>query len=161
MNHELKMKILLSTAILVSVCLIISWPTSIASNNSVDRAKFSPKSAINQYTPGSPHAISGIGQINLTWNAVGDPTNLLGYIIYRGNSSGTETLLANIGTGTTYSDSNLQNFTVFYYKIQSSYTGGTNNQNSQKCLPASLISQPLRFILMNPIPRKIGVHVHM
>ena len=39
MNHELKMKILLSTAILVSVCLIISWPTSIASNNSVDSSE--------------------------------------------------------------------------------------------------------------------------
>jgi parallel beta-helix repeat protein len=55
----------------------------------------------------------------LSWQAsiyTGGPA-LTGYKVYRGSSSGTETLLATVGTATVHTDTPLQNGETYYYKV--------------------------------------------
>jgi len=69
--------------------------------------------------PQSPSLLEGIGQISLSWTA---PSNdggsaITNYKIYRGTTSGGETLLTTIGNVLTYVDQSLINGTNYYYTI--------------------------------------------
>jgi len=61
-------------------------------------------------------ATAGDGQVTLTWQA---PSKEAGTLIriYRGTSSGTETLLTTIDSATTYTDTGLTNGQTYYYQI--------------------------------------------
>jgi fibronectin type 3 domain-containing protein len=58
-------------------------------------------------------ATGGNGVVNLSWTA---PTGAVSYNIYRGSSSGGETLLTNVTT-TTYSDTSVSNGQGYYYDV--------------------------------------------
>ena len=64
-------------------------------------------------------ATGGDGSAALTWTA---PTSdggsaLTGYEIWRGPTSGTETLLTTVGVGTTYTDPTVSNGTTYFYQV--------------------------------------------
>ncbi len=73
-------------------------------------------------TPSMPQTLQasgGAGNINLTWavpNFNGDRT-ITGYRIYRGASSGSESLLAAVGNVTSYRDGTGNASTTYYYKV--------------------------------------------
>jgi len=64
-------------------------------------------------------AIAGDGYVSLTWEAPDDNGGLpiVGYNIYRGTSSGNETLLATVGNVLTYNDTGLTNGQTYYYRV--------------------------------------------
>lgn len=70
--------------------------------------------------PGSLQATAGDGQVTLTWTAPSSDggSTITNYMIYRGTSPGTETLLATIGNVLTYADSGVTNDQVYYYKVK-------------------------------------------
>ncbi len=79
-------------------------------------------------TPSSPLTLSaspvwdtetGTGHIVLTWSAPASDggSEILGYRIYRGTSSGNETLLAEAGNVTTYNDTTAVLLQPYYYRV--------------------------------------------
>jgi hypothetical protein len=73
--------------------------------------------------PGAPTglgAVPGNGSVALSWTAPasngGSP--ITSYIVLRGTSSGTETVLATGVTGTTYTDSTVTNGTTYFYEVE-------------------------------------------
>src|SRR5262249_4204224 len=73
-------------------------------------------------TPGAPTlttATGGSNSVALTWTA---PTSnggsaITGYRVYRGTTSGAETLLTTVGTVTSYTDTTAVNGTTYYYEV--------------------------------------------
>ena len=91
--------------------------------NSVgESARSLERSALPATTAGAPtltSATAGDGKIDLAWTA---PSNggsaITGYRIYRGTTSGSETLLTNAGgSTTTYTDTSATNGTTYYYEV--------------------------------------------
>jgi len=70
--------------------------------------------------PGAPvlSATAGTASVTLSWSV---PSNggspITGYDIYRGTSSGGETLLATVGTMTSYVDAAVTSGTADYYEV--------------------------------------------
>jgi len=62
---------------------------------------------------------SGDGRVLLAWNAPASSGDspIISYKIFRGNSSGQETLLATVGNVTTYVDENVTNGQTYYYMV--------------------------------------------
>jgi fibronectin type 3 domain-containing protein len=72
----------------------------------------------NPGVPGSVAAAGMIGHIHLSWQTPADGNSpLLGYRVYRSNSSGSETLLRELGAVTSYNDSDVFNGTTYFYKV--------------------------------------------
>jgi acid phosphatase type 7 len=63
-------------------------------------------------------ATAGDGKVSLSWQA---PSNggstITGYNVYRGTSSGGETLLQSVGSGTSFDDTTAANGTTYYYRV--------------------------------------------
>ncbi|RLF69769.1 MAG: hypothetical protein DRN55_09305, partial [Thermoplasmata archaeon] len=79
-------------------------------------------SATPQTVPSAPRnliARAGEGYVVLTWEAPADDggSPITGYKIYRGTSSGNETLLTTVGNVLTYNDTGLTNGQTYYYRI--------------------------------------------
>ena len=75
------------------------------------------------------------GQVSLTWTASSGATS---YDIYRGTSSGGETLLASGVTGTSFTDSGLTNGTTYYYEVAAVNSGGQSSKSSEVAATAGL-----------------------
>jgi fibronectin type 3 domain-containing protein len=73
--------------------------------------------------PGAPTmntATAGNGTVTLAWSApsINGGASVTGYKLYRGTSSGSETLLTTLGTVTSYTDTGVsKNGTIYYYKV--------------------------------------------
>ncbi len=97
----------------------------------------------NFFPPSAPTSLTATAnsssQITITWTAAAGGTSQK---VYRGPSSGTETLLHTIGDGTTttYVDTGLSASTTYYYKITASNAGGesdySNEANATTSVPA-------------------------
>jgi hypothetical protein len=84
-------------------------------------------------TPALSGAVAGDRSVALSWSAPGDGGSpLTGYKLYRSTTSGGETLLATLGTATSYTDAGLGNGTTYYYKLAASNTVGDSSQSAER-----------------------------
>ncbi|MDJ0838311.1 MAG: collagenase [Acidobacteriota bacterium] len=76
-------------------------------------------------------AVAGDGRTDLSWNANGE-SDLGGYLVYRGTSSGgpyTRLTGSTVG-GTSYADTGVSNGTTYYYRISAVDTSGNESVQS-------------------------------
>ncbi|GAA2500897.1 hypothetical protein GCM10009858_44000 [Terrabacter carboxydivorans] len=91
--------------------------------------------------PGAPTGLTaspGNGQVSLSWTAPASNggVNITSYRVYRGTSSGTETLVTSggcsgVGTAPTCTDTGLTNGQAYYYKVSAVNSIGEGNQSSE------------------------------
>ena len=95
--------------------------------------------------PGAPNltaATAGNASVALTWSAPasdgGSPIS--GYQIWRGTSSGGESLLTTVGVTTSYTDSTVSNGTTYYYQVAAVNAVGTGpGSNERSATPTGLV----------------------
>ena len=84
-------------------------------------------------------------QINLSWNAPSDNggSAITNYNIYRGNSSGTETLLASTGNVLTYTDTTVTSGQTYFYKVTAvNSIGESSSSNEANATPTASPTTP-------------------
>ena len=98
--------------------------------------------------PGAPvlnSATAGSTTVSLSWSAPGSNggSAITGYKVYRGTTSGGETLLATLGNVTSFGDSGLANGTTYYYKVTAVNAVGEGGQsNERSATPATVPGAP-------------------
>lgn len=88
--------------------------------------------------PGLGGAVASDGHVGLRWSApISDGgSEVTGYRIYRGTASDGETLLAQVGNVTSYSDSSVANGTTYFYKVSAvNRVGGGSLSNERSATP--------------------------
>jgi fibronectin type 3 domain-containing protein len=91
-------------------------------------------------------ATRGNAQVSLTWAGPSSNggTNLTGYNIYRGTSSGGETLLTTVGVVTSYTDTAVVNGQTYYYKVSAvNAVGESVRSNERSATPATVPRAPI------------------
>lgn len=98
---------------------------------------------VSMAAPSVPSQVTGLGlttssgHIVLTWDpAVANGAVVSNYKIYRGTSSGSETLLATVGAVLTYDDATVTNGTTYYYKVSAVNAVGEGTQSAEASLLA-------------------------
>ena len=78
-------------------------------------------------------ASGGDGSVALTWTAPSSDggSALTGYEIWRGPTSGDETLLTTVGTGTTYTDPTVSNGTTYLYQVAAVNSVGSGPRSNE------------------------------
>jgi PKD repeat protein len=118
-------------------------------------------SPIQGTAPGAPTGLTasaGNGQVSLSWTppASNGGVNITSYRVYRGTSSGTETLLTGGGCGslgavTSCTDTGLTNGQAYFYKVTAVNAIGEGAQSNEAtatptgpsgCTPAQLLGNP-------------------
>ncbi len=83
--------------------------------------------------PQNLQAAPGNAQVSLSWSAPstdgGSP--ILNYNIYKGTSSGSETLLTTIGNTLTYTDTSVTNGQIYYYYITAQNSVGPSSSSNE------------------------------
>jgi fibronectin type 3 domain-containing protein len=78
-------------------------------------------------------AVSAVGSISLTWTqppcSGGSPS---GYRVYRGTSSGSETLLASLGTTTSFTDATAASGTTYFYEVAAANPVGESSRSNER-----------------------------
>ncbi|RLF72932.1 MAG: hypothetical protein DRN55_05090, partial [Thermoplasmata archaeon] len=96
-------------------------------------------------------ASGGDGYVVLTWEAPADDggSPITGYKIYRGTSSGNETLLATVGNVLTYNDTGLTNGQRYYYRVSAVNGIGEGGLSEEvSALPQGVPSAPQNLVAM-------------
>ncbi|MDW5562418.1 MAG: Ser-Thr-rich GPI-anchored membrane family protein [Methanomassiliicoccus sp.] len=99
-------------------------------------------------TPGAPQNIGAVGgdsKVTLTWSAPSSNggSTITGYKIYRGSSSGSETLLTTVGNVLTYTDTAVTNGVTYYYKVSAVNAVNEGPQSSESsAAPTAAITAP-------------------
>ena len=129
-----------------------------AMNSVGESARSLERSALPATTAGAPtltSATAGDGKIDLAWTA---PSNggspITGYRIYRGTTSGSETLLTNAGgSTTTYTDTSATNGTTYYYEVSAVNAVGEGlPSNERSATPVASSAVPTAPTLMSATP---------
>jgi fibronectin type 3 domain-containing protein len=122
--------------------------TVTATNAIGTSAPSTPVSATPAAVPGATTALvltPGNATVGLSWTAPASTggTVITGYRIYRGTSSGTETLLTTLGNVTTFADNAVANGTTYYYQVSAvNDVGEGARSGEQSARPATLPGVP-------------------
>ena len=86
--------------------------------------------------PGAPTLTSangGDGSVTLQWTAPASDggSTITGYNVYRGESSGVETLLTKVGNVTSYVDGAVTNGTTYWYQVSAVNTAGEGPRSNE------------------------------
>jgi fibronectin type 3 domain-containing protein len=86
--------------------------------------------------PGAPtlgSATPGSSSVALSWSAPGSNggATITNYKVYRGTSSGTETLLTTVGNLTSFTDTSAVNGTMYFYKVSAVNSVGESGQSNE------------------------------
>ena len=98
--------------------------------------------------PGAPTGLTGTAgnaQVVLAWTAPASTggSQITGYRIYRGTTTGGETLLASVAVGAGYTDTAVTNGTTYFYQVTARNAvgeGGRSTEASAK--PATVPGAP-------------------
>jgi len=91
-------------------------------------------------TPGVVTTLSasdGSGEISLSWSAPTGGASVSGYNVWRGTSSGGESLIETGVTGTSYADFSVAPSTVYYYEVQPANSLGVGSLSNEVSSSAS------------------------
>jgi len=105
-------------------------------------------SATPMTVPGSPSglaAVAGDGQVDLTWLSPSDDggSPIINYTVYRGLSSGGESLLARIGNILTYRDTQVTDGVRYYYEVAAINIAGEGPKSAEaNATPAGVPTEP-------------------
>jgi fibronectin type 3 domain-containing protein len=113
--------------------------TSVTNNAMINGIEIYTSTPVTPAAPTGLTATPGNDQVKLTWNSVATAS---GYNVYRGTSSGTETLLA-AGTnvsGTSFTDTTAVNGTQYFYYVRA-VNGSlqSGNSNEVSATPKALV----------------------
>ncbi len=111
--------------------------------------------------PGAPTgllAAAGNGSVSLTWSKPTDDggSPVTSYDIYRGTSSGGETLLLSGVMGTSYSDTGLANGTTYYFKVAAVNSTGPGAKSNEASATPQLPAVGNFSISISPSMRYLG-----
>ena len=91
-------------------------------------------------TPTSVSATPGNTQAVVSWTPVSGATS---YTLYRGTSSGNETIYRSGITGSSFTDTGLTNGTTYYYKLTASNAAGESGRSSEvSAQPTAPVTPP-------------------
>jgi len=96
-------------------------------------------------TPQNLGATSGDAQVALAWQAPSSDGDspVTNYRIYRGTAAGTESLLAEIGNVSSYTDAGLMNGVTYYYEVSAvNAVGEGPRSNEISATPATIPAAP-------------------
>jgi len=85
-------------------------------------------------TPGAPSLSAAVGKsaVNLAWSTPSDGGSAItGYSIYRGTTSGVETLIQTISNGTSYVDNTVSGGTTYYYTVAANNADGIGTRSNE------------------------------
>jgi CSLREA domain-containing protein len=102
--------------------------------NTVSLGATSPPSPTAPGAPNLTSATGADGSVSLQWSAPGSDGGapITNYNIYRGTASGNETLLTQVGSVTTYTDSAVTNGTTYYYKVSAVNSVGEGAASNER-----------------------------
>jgi hypothetical protein len=83
--------------------------------------------------PSAPRNVAAQGKKNsvqLTWQAPATGSPFTGYKVYRGTSAGSLTLVATLGTATTYKNNGLTAGVTYYFQVSAVNSGGEGAKSS-------------------------------
>ena len=108
----------------------------VAAVNAVGQTLSAEQSALTEpFAPLAPPlvATAGNGVVHLTWTPPFDGGSpITGYRVYRGSTSGGETLLTPLGAGaTSYDDSSVTNGSTYYYQVTARNSIGEGSRSSE------------------------------
>ena len=124
--------------------------------SAVNRAGEGPKSnelsATPADVPNAPtltSAKAGDARVTLVWSAPADDdeSKILAYRVYRGTSSGEESLLIELGNVLTYEDGGLANGQTYFYRVSAVNSAGEGpKSNEASATPAGLPLAPRNLV---------------
>jgi fibronectin type 3 domain-containing protein len=119
---------------------------SAVSTVTVQNGTATAPSAPSLNTPASSN-----GSVSLSWLPTGDGSSAItSYKLYRGTSSGNESLLTSLGNVTSYTDSSATAGSTYYYQVSALNSIGEGTRSSEKSI--SLASAPSAPALNAPVP---------
>ena|GEM_PF-571081 len=119
-----------------------------ATPNKISNATSGTPNRLDYTGPGAPSLTASGGATNgtvqLSWSAPADGGSpITGYKIYRGNSSGTETLLTSVGAApTTYTDSSFTCGGTYFYQVAAVTVVDETRSGDQSASPTNLQTAP-------------------
>jgi fibronectin type 3 domain-containing protein len=90
-------------------------------------------------------ATGGSGRVSVAWSAPASNggATITGYKVYRGTSSGSETLLAGVGSVGAYTDTTAVNGQTYYYEVSAvNSVGESARSNERSATPATVPGAP-------------------
>ena len=116
------------------------------------------------YVPSAPKNISGNpdnGKVFLSWSAPNDDgtSAITNYDIYRGTSSGGETLLGQIGNVLNYTDSTVTNGQTYYYYVKAENSVGQGSASLEYiATPSEAGPFKITTVSVGKYPQSVGVN---
>ena len=110
--------------------------------------KSNETSATPRGVPSAPRGLTGVAgnaEVTLSWQAPGSDGGaaITNYTVYRGTSSGGETLLTSLGTVLTYVDPGVANGQTYYYEVTATNGLGEGPKSAEAAAtPADVPSEP-------------------